>query len=85
MNDIHKHIFTNNFLTLTLTFQEPLESQIEEYWFICDRWLAKGEDDGKIVRELVPTDEKGNAIKSGLQGKCLPITHHTSLLSTLSQ
>jgi hypothetical protein len=26
------------------------------YTFPCKRWLAKGEDDGAIVRELVPKD-----------------------------
>lgn len=26
------------------------------YSFPCGRWLAKGEDDGAIVRELVPKD-----------------------------
>ena len=26
------------------------------YTFPCKRWLAKGEDDGAIVRELVPRD-----------------------------
>ena len=26
------------------------------YTFPCKRWLAKGEDDGVIVRELVPRD-----------------------------
>jgi len=35
-------------------------SKIDTYHFICNRWLAKSEDDGQIVRELVPTDENGN-------------------------
>ena len=34
-------------------------SKIDTYHFICNRWLAKSEDDGQIVRELVPTDEHG--------------------------
>jgi len=40
----------------------------EDYWFVCRRWFAKGEDDGKLVRELVPTDEHGNKLDTGLQG-----------------
>jgi len=27
----------------------------EKYLFPCGRWLARDEDDGEIVRELVPT------------------------------
>jgi len=27
------------------------------YYFPCQRWLAVEEDDGQIVRELVPVDE----------------------------
>ena len=44
------------------------EEGTEDYWFVCNRWFAKGEDDNKIVRELLPTDEQGNALKTGLQG-----------------
>lgn len=28
----------------------------ETVTFPCERWLAKSEDDGEIVRELVPSD-----------------------------
>ena len=42
---------------------------MEDYWFVCKRWFAKDEDDHKIVRELLPTDEKGNALDTGLQGQ----------------
>ncbi|XP_063957148.1 lipoxygenase homology domain-containing protein 1-like [Lytechinus pictus] len=31
--------------------------------FICNRWLARSEDDGQIVRELVPTDEHGKLLR----------------------
>ena len=41
----------------------------EDYWFICKRWLARSEDDGKIVRELIATDESGKPLVGGLQGK----------------
>ena len=44
------------------------EEDIEEYWFVCKRWFAKDEDDGKIVRELLPTDENGNPLDVGLKG-----------------
>lgn len=44
------------------------EEETEDYWFVCRRWFAKGEDDGKIVRELVPTDEHGQPIDTGLEG-----------------
>ena len=42
--------------------------QIEEYWFVCNRWFAKKEDDGKIVRELLPTTEGGIPLDTGLSG-----------------
>ena len=47
-----------------------------------NRWFAKAEDDGKIVRELLPTDEHGNALETGLQGRFFDfllsmITKHT--------
>ena len=32
------------------------------YTFPCKRWLAKGEDDGAIVRELVPRDVTGEIV-----------------------
>ena len=45
------------------------EPVTEDYWFICRRWLARSEDDGKIVRELIATDESGNPLEGGLKGK----------------
>lgn len=44
------------------------ELATEDYWFICKRWLARSEDDGKIVRELIATDESGKALEGGLKG-----------------
>ena len=35
------------------------------YLFVVNRWFAKNEDDGQIVRELVPTDASGNRVRSG--------------------
>jgi len=45
--------------------------EVEEYWFVCSRWFAKGEDDDKIVRELLPTTEDGQPLDTGLQGMTL--------------
>ncbi|ESO97796.1 hypothetical protein LOTGIDRAFT_208950 [Lottia gigantea] len=41
--------------------------ETEDYWFFVDRWFAKNEDDGAIVRELIPTDEKGRPLDDSLQ------------------
>ena len=35
---------------------------------MCNRWFAKNEDDGKIVRELLPTTEGGIPLDTGLSG-----------------
>lgn len=43
-------------------------SDVETYWFVCKRWFDRSEDDGLIVRELVPTDESGRPIDDALQG-----------------
>ena len=42
-----------------------------EYLFLCNRWLAKNEDDGKIVRELVPSTKSGLKRRSTLSGEIL--------------
>lgn len=39
------------------------------YLFVCNRWLARDEDDGQIVRELVPMDSSGKPRRSSLAGK----------------
>ncbi|KAI8493666.1 Lipoxygenase y domain-containing protein 1, partial [Branchiostoma belcheri] len=36
------------------------------YLFVVNRWLAKDEDDKKIVRELVPTDEAGKPLEDNI-------------------
>lgn len=38
------------------------------YLFVCHRWLARDEDDGQIVRELVPVDASGKPRRSSLAG-----------------
>ncbi|KAL4225451.1 Lipoxygenase y domain-containing protein 1 [Mactra antiquata] len=42
-------------------------TETEDYWFFVNRWFARSEDDKQIVRELIPTDEKGQPIKGGLE------------------
>ena len=42
-----------------------------EYLFLCNRWLAKNEDDGEIVRELVPSTKSGLKRRSTLSGGIL--------------
>ena len=39
------------------------------YLFVCNRWLARDEDDGQIVRELVPVDASGRPRQGSLPGK----------------
>ena len=38
------------------------EPETENYYFFVDRWFAKDEDDGQLVRELIPTDERGRPL-----------------------
>ena len=38
------------------------DGELENYYFYVNKWFAKDEDDGQIVRELVPTDEDGNVL-----------------------
>lgn len=35
---------------------------LEEYFFTVNKWFARDEDDKQIVRELMPTDEKGRPL-----------------------
>ena len=35
---------------------------------MCNKWFAKSEDDGKIIRELLPTTEGGIPLDTGLSG-----------------
>lgn len=32
-------------------------SPIYRYYFLCQKWLAVGKDDGQISRELIPVDK----------------------------
>ncbi|XP_078666046.1 lipoxygenase homology domain-containing protein 1-like isoform X1 [Branchiostoma floridae x Branchiostoma belcheri] len=42
------------------------KSNAEVYLFVVNRWFAKDEDDKKIVRELVPTDEAGKPLEDNI-------------------
>lgn len=47
--------------------EEENKDDVEDlcnYIFPCNRWLAKGEDDGQIIRELVPFDASGKVKRS---------------------
>ena len=59
--------------------EEPTEeydgTETEDYWFLANRWFARSEDDKQIVRELIPTDEKGRPLKGGLEGKEIVLTY----------
>ena len=43
----------------TVSVDQP---ELENYYFVVNRWFAKDEDDKQIVRELVATDEHGNPL-----------------------
>jgi len=45
------------------------QEEVETYHFVVRRWFDKSEDDGQIIRELVPTDESGRPIDDALQGE----------------
>lgn len=57
--------------------RQSREAEVEEmsdgydfnYLFVCNRWLARDEDDGQIVRELVPMDASGSPRRDSLPGK----------------
>ena len=56
----------------TLKKGEMKDENVEEfnddddcnYMFVVNRWFAKNEDDGQIVRELVPTDATGTRLRA---------------------
>ena len=43
-------------------------TETEDYWFFCNQWFARSEGDKQLVRELIPTDERGNPFRGGLEG-----------------
>ncbi|XP_064633987.1 lipoxygenase homology domain-containing protein 1-like isoform X3 [Lineus longissimus] len=43
------------------------DKEFERYWFVCNKWFAKSEGDGLIVRELLPTTEDGKVLNTGLE------------------
>lgn len=56
----------------SVKFQHVILFQVEDpkakqtYFFPCQRWLATDEDDGQIMRTLVPVDP---SLKAKLSGK----------------
>jgi hypothetical protein len=46
----------------------------KEWYFLCGKWLDKGEDDGKIERELVASEQDGVASK--------PLTRYSVSVTT---
>lgn len=38
------------------------DGELENYYFFVNKWFAKDEDDGQIVRELIPTDQDGRPL-----------------------
>lgn len=68
---MHERCFTQVALNIKQVVEEPDEydgTETEDYWFLVQRWFARSEDDKQIVRELIPTDEKGRPLKGGLEG-----------------
>ena len=66
--------------------RQSREAEVEEisggddynYLFVCNRWLARDEDDGQIVRELVPMDATGRPRRDSLPGKLSVIMNANS-------
>ena len=48
--------------------EEMGDGDEHHYLFVCNRWLARDEDDGQIVRELVPVDSSGRPRRGSLAG-----------------
>ena len=51
--------------------EEMADGDEYNYLFVCNRWLARDEDDGQIVRELVPMDSSGKPRRGSLAGKVI--------------
>ena len=49
--------------------EEMADGDEYNYLFACNRWLARDEDDGQIVRELVPVDSSGKPRRGSLAGR----------------
>lgn len=48
---------------------QPRTEKPSEYWFLVNRWFDTSEDDKKIEREIVATDEQGHPIKTPIDNK----------------
>ncbi|XP_059150632.1 lipoxygenase homology domain-containing protein 1-like isoform X2 [Physella acuta] len=47
--------------------EEDEHADTEDYWFFVNKWFSKSDGDKLIVRELIPTDEKGRPLKGALE------------------
>jgi hypothetical protein len=57
---------------LDAVIEEAEEDEgIDSYWFFVNKWFARSEDDGEIIREFIPTDEHGKPLKGTPQGKII--------------
>lgn len=69
MNDFHliKHWWYLGFKSggsQRLSQISAKDPNIEEYWFVCQKWFDSSEGDKQTVRDLLPTDENGNVLSS---------------------
>lgn len=62
-------------------FSSQVEDSLakQSYFFPCQRWLATDEDDGQIMRTLVPVDP---SLKAKLSGKGLKAIRDEVALET---
>jgi hypothetical protein len=65
---------------LDAVIEEAEEDEgIDSYWFFVNKWFARSEDDGEIIREFIPTDEHGKPLKGTPQGKKINLGTKISL------
>ena len=50
------------FLICSIKGSSHNNNETENYYFFVNKWFAKNEDDGQIVRELIATDENGRPL-----------------------
>lgn len=61
--------------------EEMGDGDEHNYLFVCNRWLARDEDDGQIVRELVPVDSSGRPRRGSLAENTYRVHVHTGDVS----
>ncbi len=40
------------------------DPNVEEYWFVCQKWFDKHAGDKQTIRELLPTDKEGHILSN---------------------